>query len=361
MRINLKLCFRNIYINGLENVPQNNPLILASNHPNSFLDGMIMDVILPRPLNIVIRGDAMKSKNANSFLKKLKLIPIHRLSEGKENLYKNDETFETCKIKLLKNEAIIIFSEGLCLHEKKLRPLKKGTARIILPFLENYSEKKLVVLPLGLNYNKFDLKKPDLLIQLGSPIILDEITQEFKVNQAKAINSFNHVLYDKLKELIIHFDEKENEIEFDKKILPQFKTHFINTFIKNNSLFNDLQNAIKNQGKNINVRNKKYNPITYYICLLFVKFSDLIYFPIKKSIQNLTDKKVSNVVFKNSVFISLNMILGFLYFFILNIIIGIVFGFKFFVISLILTFLFLNLLSLMQNYVVNYRKNKMPC
>src|SRR5690606_5629210 len=97
------------------------PLILACSHPNSFFDALVMGAYHPRQLHFLARGDAFKHPRAAKALRLLNMIPIYRLSEGKENLDNNKHTFEQC-MKVLKHKgAILIFSEGISINEWTLR------------------------------------------------------------------------------------------------------------------------------------------------------------------------------------------------------------------------------------------------
>ena len=58
----------------------------------------------------------------------MNMFPVYRISEGAENLENNYDTFESCKEIFKKNGIVLIFSEGRCINEWRLRPLKKGTS-----------------------------------------------------------------------------------------------------------------------------------------------------------------------------------------------------------------------------------------
>lgn len=64
-------------------------------------------------------------KAISKFLGFVGIIPIYRLLEGAEHLSKNDITFDRCSKMLSENKSIIIYSEGLCIQERRLRKLKK--------------------------------------------------------------------------------------------------------------------------------------------------------------------------------------------------------------------------------------------
>ena len=112
-------------VNFNTNTSYNYPKIIGANHPNSFFDAIVIAVNYPKPIYFLARGDAFNSPLIAKFLTALHLIPIYRLTEGKKNLGKNEDTFKRCIELLKQNQTILIFSEGLCVNEWRLRPLKK--------------------------------------------------------------------------------------------------------------------------------------------------------------------------------------------------------------------------------------------
>ena len=131
-RLAMVIFCRKVIINKPGILKTKGPLLLACNHPNSFLDGVILDTLFDQPLYSLARGDVFKKAFYSKLLTALKLLPVYRTSEGVENLITNYDTFENCKDIFRKKGIVIIFSEGKCINEWHLRPLKKGTARLAL-------------------------------------------------------------------------------------------------------------------------------------------------------------------------------------------------------------------------------------
>ncbi len=127
--------------------------LFAANHPNSFVDPISLAINVPYPIHFLVRGDALAGP-LGSFLKKyLKLLPVWREREGRDNLKSNYTTFESCLEIWRKGGAVIIFSEGLCVNEWRLRPLPKGTARLAQSAWEKGLE--LDIIPTAFNYQHF--------------------------------------------------------------------------------------------------------------------------------------------------------------------------------------------------------------
>src|SRR6266705_2552141 len=99
---------RRIIINKPE-LKKKGPLLLACNHPNSFLDAAILADLFKYPVYSLTRGDVFKKTFYNKILTALKMLPVYRTSEGVEKLGINYETFEDCKNIFQKEGIVLIF------------------------------------------------------------------------------------------------------------------------------------------------------------------------------------------------------------------------------------------------------------
>ena len=197
-RIVIRIYCRRIYINRPEVLKFKGPLLLAANHPNSFLDGILLTTLFDNPVYSLARGDVFKHKRIDRILRNLQLLPIFRTSEGVKNLGHNYTTFDACQKTFEKEGIILIFSEGSCENEWHLRPLKKGTARLALTAWKK--NVPLVVLPTGINYSSFKRFGKEVHFCFGEPILPIKSTGD-DIN-GKEINEFNEQLEHQLKKLV---------------------------------------------------------------------------------------------------------------------------------------------------------------
>ncbi len=107
------------------------PLLIIANHPNSFLDALIIGSYYNRRVYFLARGDVFKKPFHRFILESLNMIPVYRLREGKEFLHLNDYAFIKSIDLLSKGYAVLVFIEGICINSHELQPFKKGTARIV--------------------------------------------------------------------------------------------------------------------------------------------------------------------------------------------------------------------------------------
>ena len=198
----LKVWFRQIVVLNLERFEQNRPILLAVNHPNSALDAIILACVLNRPLHFLARGDAFNHPTANWFLRKINLLPVYRFSEGFENLEKNNDTFLDCYDAFKKNAVILIFPEGSHSHQRVVRPLKKGTAKLALQSVEN-GVQNLMILPVTLNYTSLIKAGGKMFIQLGKAIEVNDFYELYRINKPKGVLRLNQQLFSGLNEIYL--------------------------------------------------------------------------------------------------------------------------------------------------------------
>ena len=170
------------------------PLLIIANHPNSFLDAIIIGSRYNRRIYFLARGDVFTKKHHRFLLKLLNMIPVYRLREGKEFLHLNEYAFKE-SVRLLKNkEAILIFIEGTCLNTNTLQPFKKGAARIVEAC---HAENQFPSIHLaGIAYNNF--KGIGKIVNL----YLDLFKESNPIITAKDRVDFNDTIFLKLSQLI---------------------------------------------------------------------------------------------------------------------------------------------------------------
>ena len=198
---------RKLIINNKTMLHEQGPLLIAANHPNSFLDAIILDTLFKNPVYSLTRGDAFKGKLISKILTSLNMLPVYRISEGAENLDNNYLTFEECQKIFRKNGIVLVFSEGRCINEWHLRPLKKGTARLALSAWQQNIPLK--ILPVGINYSSFRTFGKNVFLNFGSFINKEDINVD--LSDGKAVNEFNVKLQRQLQALVYEIDKTDIE------------------------------------------------------------------------------------------------------------------------------------------------------
>lgn len=196
----LRILVRYAGISGLSKVPSEGPVLIVANHPNSFLDAMLIACYLDRPVWSLARGDAFRKPLAKMILSKMFMIPIYRISEGKEYVAENDVTFQRCLELFRKGEVVLIFIEGICLHQKTLLPLKKGAGRLAQSAWKEGIP--LQILPIGLEYKSFTSTPIDVQITIGEPWHVDSFSWD-QTSEGTFIKSFNSYSWTRIQEVLV--------------------------------------------------------------------------------------------------------------------------------------------------------------
>lgn len=197
VRLALKIFCRSITIENKRSLAERGPLLLVANHPNSFLDAIIIAAHCKYPIHFLARGDAFHKPWHNTLLRLLNMIPVYRLSEGKEYLALNEWAFRQSKAVLQKGGIVLIFIEGICLHQHKLQPFKKGAARIAMEcsFLSGFR-----VMPVALAYHSFTDFGKVVNLSAGEPEPVQNLLP-FE-EEAKNLRYFNERQYELIRQLI---------------------------------------------------------------------------------------------------------------------------------------------------------------
>ncbi len=126
----LRLLFRP-QVEGLEHIPKDGPVILASNHL-SFSDSFFLPLVVPRHITFLAKaeyfnGTGIKGFLSRAFFKGVGQVPIDR-SGGSAS----DDAMSTALRVLGENELLGIYPEGTRSPDGRLYRGKTGVARVAL-------------------------------------------------------------------------------------------------------------------------------------------------------------------------------------------------------------------------------------
>lgn len=194
-------------------------MLLASNHPDSFFDALVIGATLTQPIFTLARGDAFKKPAVAFWLRQINLIPVFRGSEGRQAVKNIDITMQESLDAMGNGDAVIVFSEGVCVNEWKLRPLGKGTARMAhQAWFGERNLKEMQVIPVGMNYEHYRGTGKRVAIRFGDAIHYDDIKTS-PDDYEKWLREFNDILYAKMNQEILTIPEdvskEERSVAFD--------------------------------------------------------------------------------------------------------------------------------------------------
>jgi len=228
-----RVFFRRIFYSNLKKVPLEKPLLFVGNHQNSFMDGILVGSYLPQPLHFLMRADMFRKPFARFCLRELNVSPVYRIEEGLENVHKNLDTFTGIYEILRDNGNLVVFSEGICIQEKRLHKLRKGTARMAFGAHEKFGLDVHIV-PVGINYTYPSKFRKEVMINFHESFSIKELKADYEANPAKALLLFNERVDASLRKEVIIVENPENDwlaeqllkMERNNLVLPLFQWRF---------------------------------------------------------------------------------------------------------------------------------------
>ena len=88
----IKLFFNQITLQNKEMVPANGPVIFVANHPNFFMDPLIVGSLSPRKLHFFAKSTLFNTPIKNWILSRLPLVPVYRKLDDEKNMNKNQDS-----------------------------------------------------------------------------------------------------------------------------------------------------------------------------------------------------------------------------------------------------------------------------
>lgn len=114
-----------IRVNQRENLPETGGALLVPNHV-SWIDGLLLIAISPRPIRMVITGDLVTNWWTRGLAAIMGAIPVFRRSHRETR-----SALDTAREALHNGELVCIFPEGAISRSGQLQPFRRGTMEII--------------------------------------------------------------------------------------------------------------------------------------------------------------------------------------------------------------------------------------
>lgn len=142
MRFLIWILIHTIYrvrVSGLENIPEEGPVMIVSNHV-SFVDPLILGGMIRRPVRFVMYHKIYEIPVLKFIFKTGKAIPIAGRSEAPDVL---ERAYVRMREVLDEGDVLGIFPEGGITQDGEIQPFKPGVERMI-------AEKPVTVVPIAL-------------------------------------------------------------------------------------------------------------------------------------------------------------------------------------------------------------------
>ncbi|WP_187264496.1 lysophospholipid acyltransferase family protein [Pontibacter beigongshangensis] len=212
VRAGLWVFFRKFEVRNRSRMPKRGPLLVVSNHPNTFMDPLVIAVLLRQQVFFITKGTVFNTPFKKWLLRHMNMIPIHRQQDAPGQRVNNAAAFQACFTALKHRKTLLIFPEGTSFKERRLRPLKTGTARMALGAeAAGAAVAGITILPVGLNYSDPTHFRSDVFVNVGKPIAAASFLPAYYDNAAAAANALTDHLRQQLERLIIVTPSDEDD------------------------------------------------------------------------------------------------------------------------------------------------------
>jgi glycerol-3-phosphate O-acyltransferase/dihydroxyacetone phosphate acyltransferase len=194
---------------GAERIPRSGPLIVAANHHNALVDGVLLLSALPRRLVSVAKAPLFSNPLIGPLLRVIGALPVHRRQEGGRDPARNDRLFAASTATLRGGDAILIFPEGVSQPEPTLMPLRTGAARMLLA-AEADSVGPVTLLPVGLMFHEPGTFRTGwALIAVGEPVETADYVALARSEPEEAARRLTVRLGEAMRRLIAEVDDRQ--------------------------------------------------------------------------------------------------------------------------------------------------------
>ena len=231
--------YKRIHVEHKDRFPKIGPVILASNHPNTMMDPLLVALASGRSPHFLGKSTLFRTKIAQWFFKSVHVLPVYRKQDAEKEMGKNADVFEKCFQSLEGGNALVIMPEGMSQMDGTLHELKTGTARIGLGAEVRHAfELGVQIVPAGINYSAPTEFFSDVHCRFGRPINLGEYKDLYEKDEYEAVYEVTRQIRDALEKLTTTVESSETagvlndlkkiykmELAVDLGLQEEIKTH----------------------------------------------------------------------------------------------------------------------------------------
>ena len=167
----IPLFFGKIQIDGQENIPLHEPVIVAPTHRSRW-DAFI----IPYALGRLVSGRDLRFMVSANEVKGIQGWVIRRMGGFPVDTDRPQLSSVRHSVKLLEQrEMLVIFPEGGIFNDYEIHPLKRGTALIALQAQTEQSNKQVKILPVTICYSQpYPKWGTNVKVNIGVPLTVSE-------------------------------------------------------------------------------------------------------------------------------------------------------------------------------------------
>ena len=193
--------FHRFHVSGWEKVPRDGSVIFVTNHTCSLMDPLVMLRAEGKKVVFMARADMFRRPAVASILRWLRILPIYRIRDGVSAVKSNDKAIAEAVGVLRDRCPLCLYPEGTHRPKHSLLPLGKGVFHIALEAVQEIGDAwPVYIVPAGIEYSDYFRYRPDVELQIGEPINVNEVIRETTANYSSLTDHLQPRIMNDLRE-----------------------------------------------------------------------------------------------------------------------------------------------------------------
>ncbi len=215
VRALVRFYYPRIEVSGGGLIPPEGPVLLVANHPNSLIDPVLLGIAAQRPVQLLAKAPLFDVPVVGGLLRALGMVPAYRGSDDARLVTKNLESLAAAARQLAQGGVMGIFPEGKSHDALQLAMVRSGAARLAMQGVAAMraagsgaaSARALLVVPVGINYERKERFRTAVWIRIGRPIDAASWLAMHDGDEHRAMRTLTPEIAARLRHCVAHLDD----------------------------------------------------------------------------------------------------------------------------------------------------------
>jgi glycerol-3-phosphate O-acyltransferase / dihydroxyacetone phosphate acyltransferase len=197
--------FKHVGVHRRDRVPVQGPVLLCVNHPNNFIDSLLVGAAMTRKVHYLATAALFRNPLLARFLRAAGAIPVYRKQDDPDKMDRNADVFAACYRAFDEGRVVAIYPEGTTHAEARVQRIKTGAARIALGY-EEQRPGALRLVPVGLSFEARKSFGGRVLVSFGEPLAVSPYVPAYREDPVKAVEALTSAIQWAMEGQVVHVD-----------------------------------------------------------------------------------------------------------------------------------------------------------
>jgi glycerol-3-phosphate O-acyltransferase / dihydroxyacetone phosphate acyltransferase len=202
--------FKSVDARHPERVPAGGPVLLCVNHPNNFIDSLVVGAVMRRKVHYLATATMFRKRLLARFLLACGAIPVYRKQDDPDKMERNLDAFAACHAAFERGRVIAIYPEGTTHAEARVQRIKTGAARIALGY-EAQHPGQLALIPVGLSFEARKSFRSRVLVAFGEPIQPSSYLKAYREDAVRAVDALTQDLQAAMEMQVVNVERIDDQ------------------------------------------------------------------------------------------------------------------------------------------------------